>query len=122
MKQHITIEQLNELGEKGKKQLRKWYYPKRSNGDLIIYHEPINPVFRNTTMIFGERPMYGDPTPLLSIGQMIEFLDEHDVDILTSLQCEQPAHDFSSEYMFKPKDWCDALWEAVKEILNKENK
>ena len=85
MKQHITVKQLDELEEKEK--LEKWCFRKR---------------------YFNSRIPERLVMPLLSIGQMIEFLYEHkydygDVDFLT--------------FDDSTPDICDALWEAVKEVL-----
>lgn len=60
MKQHITIEQLNELSDKGKERLRKWV---KDNG---YYNESADKLSKK----MGFR---SDGT-LLSIGQMIELL------------------------------------------------
>jgi len=51
--------------------------------------------------------------PLLSIGQMIEFLDEKDK-LLNYSSCFPEHWNFGS---FDFGKFCDALWEAVKEIL-----
>ena len=97
MKQHITPEQLNELSKEEKKKLRKWLMDKQI---MIV------------------QPHYLIP---LSIGQMIEFLDENGFEI-TRHKTESADHVWSvtrgdSNFLFK--ELCDALWEAVKEILEK---
>jgi len=93
MKQNITPEQLIELSFEAGAILTKWA---RERG----------------------KPVGIDDDLRLSIGQMIEFLDDNGVDLLHALNCEVPAYDFSSEYIYEARDWCDALWEAVKEVLN----
>jgi len=88
MKQHITIEQLNELSDEQWVRLKKW------NKDMS----------------------------LLSIGQMIEFLDEEDDYFKTwyrqgkskiSKECR------TFEWLYDT-ELCNALWEAVKEVLNEK--
>ena len=103
MKQHISIDQLNELSEKGKDKLRVWLEPK------IIESDPLYP---NTYKQTGDDWWYGR---LLSIGQMIEFLDARTLIYKADVGwCIDLAN--------KPQAvMCDALWEAVKEILDKED-
>lgn len=86
MKQHITVEQLNELSEKGKETLLLWCIEHR-------YYETLNPI-RDAII------------PLLSIGQMIEYLDEYKPIYRTKMWKEIRAYRM-----------CNQLWEAVKEIL-----
>lgn len=107
MKQNINIKQLNELSEKGKERFVECFQKDSSKGmkRIILY------------------------SPLLSIGQMIEFLDENKY---IEIKKVQPGthwqwliiknekqigitSDQSNNY-----ELCDALWEAVKEILEKE--
>ena len=128
MKQNITIKQLNELSEKGKEKLGKWWKPKE--GDIFVYF-----VGPKDEKIFGPY-YYGDPTfedssfpkfPLLSIGQMIEFLRDNDKDLKMSYgrtptnmgvygigwRVKSKGFDQTHEHL------CDSLWEAVKETLEK---
>ena len=118
MKQFITIKQLNELSEEGRKALKIWYFPKKQLGDLILYDYPIDPSVKGKIMPFGISAIQGDPTPLLSIGQMIEFLD------MRIIYLENEAGWWGIK-MIKDKEiepvpeLCDALWEAVKEVLEK---
>lgn len=108
MKQHITRKQLNGLSKKGKDRLREW------NGDPRKMSTRTTPNPEEQYLL----DIYAD-LPLLSIGKMIEFLDEH-VDhmdlrlwedgkswVFTYPNCKSKPH-------YNP---CDALWEAVKEVL-----
>jgi len=135
MRQHISIKQLNELSEKGKERLRKWWKPKI--GDWQAY--------RNITSLI-EEPEFErdyeeyvlhimankDILPLLSIGQMVEFLDEYQEKVGTDLEyIDESDYDRVVGTIlrrYKNKNacdigWkgelCDALWEAVKEVLEK---
>lgn len=108
MKQHITVEQLNELTKNARLKLKKWYYPKKAEGDKICYDHPIVPHFKNKVLYFGFHAIQGDPLPLLSVGQMIEFIIQHNkpkikmVHQITWIDGQEP---------------CDVLWEEVKEVL-----
>ena len=96
MKQAITTKQLKELGEIGREKLDKW--------------------------VFDKYPLEFIKQPLLSIGQMIEFLDEHD-EIQIDRNHREPAHwiiesPTNHDLFCSKEELCDALWEAVKEVLN----
>ncbi|HEC65799.1 MAG TPA: hypothetical protein ENI23_10915 [bacterium] len=62
--------------------------------------------------------------PLLSIGQMIEFLDENK-ELTTEYIAKSGLLTPSNIDSFKKISWkpntelCDSLWEAVKEVLEK---
>ena len=99
MKQHISVEQLNELSDKGKEKLRKWVLEKR-------YYSTLNPI-RNKEL------------PLLSIGQMIEFLDYR---VKGWQYTNDPLGKYwtiwsSTDKKFESKELADALWEACKKVL-----
>jgi hypothetical protein len=86
LKQHIEISQLNELSKEGKKAYIKYF----AEEDELIGS--------NKDGIFS---------PLATIGQLIEFLEEH-------------LHVALGEWFTMPSRrgaMCDALWEACKEIL-----
>lgn len=123
MKQNITNDQLNKLSEKGKERLRKWWFKEgigKGKKDGTGYYVAL---------------------PLLSIGQLIEFLDEHintsttKIIITTGLRknewfprAEKWAVGYGgndemvkiSRHNYFKNDLCDALWQAVKEILESE--
>ena len=100
MKQHITVEQLNQLSEKGKEKLREWW-----EKDIVEVDESKK---QPEMICFGYKDL-----PLLSIGQMIEFLIENN-----KLEGEEYGRPALPTYNH---DWekyiCDDLWEAVKEAL-----
>jgi len=83
MKQHITKVQLNELSGKGKVRLFKWITEKGYARNLDV-----------------------EPNPLLSIGQMIEFLVDSDYIMM-------------DDFDFDDNELCDTLWQATKEELEK---
>jgi len=133
MKQHITAEQLDELSERGKKILAEWWYP--SFGDhfikgcdkdnILIFTNHRNPKEateeqeRKVTMLWKWSK---DLLPLLSIGQMIKFLYDHrpdkrykTIDLPTVGDCWECGRGAIS-----PEKFCNELWEAVKEVLEKK--
>ena len=98
MKQHITEEQLGELSEKG---MEKWF-------DFLWNTVLKKDTFRGTTN--------SEIIELTTIGQMIEFLDENEI----WFQKDEKSWDVWVQYQgaYTKKELCDALWEAVKEVLN----
>lgn len=107
MKQFITIEQLEELNEKQKNNLSVWYHDHSSHVDQEV-----------------ETDIPRHNLPLLSIGQMIEFLDEVEgnsyIDVSYGIDAEWrnigPITLWDSD---KKENLCDSLWKAVKEALEK---
>ncbi len=139
MKQHIICEQLNELSDDQKEKLHDWWIQHQDVGSVYkIYHPTdldnekpsvsmITLDHENCpTIIFDDRgyPKLDFPQhenweclPLLSIGQMIEFLSENAKNkdswlfpLVEEVQIDYPVA-IKAEYV------CDALWEAVKEEL-----
>lgn len=126
MKQRITAKQLQELTEEQKQKLREWWKPQCYD----IYYDTIFDDFGialtdeqgNISGCVAERKE--SLLPLLSIGQMLEFLESYNK-ILT----------LSNFKEFKFKEWCittglgkepwqissselcDTLWETVKRLL-----
>lgn len=124
MKQRITIEQISELDDKAKEKLRKWWsmeeYDFCTDGKRLVHIDLDLDLFdydsKKKIEIYHDWNYKEDKPedriselyPLLSIGQMIEFISENDLDLLLS--------------SWNNLDWnieelCDALWEAVKDIL-----
>ena len=156
MKQHITTEQLNELSEKGRESLRKWWKPKRGDWfaekDFVNYPEE---EWESDLLEEYDRFWYltnlsslqefteyvktnGVQTllPLLSIGQLIEFLDnekrmdiERDVNTSTLYRDKMTNENSSGTFLLRFNypfidiethrniEMCDALFHAVKEVL-----
>lgn len=107
MKQHITIKQLNELSDKGKERLRKWWKPQF--GDFAMENEGWHEITLGGLQAFDLERQAEERRnchPLLSIGQMIEFLTDHD---------------FKEQWLMfsRPEELCDDLWEVVWEVLEK---
>lgn len=109
MKQTITVEQLNELSKKGKERLTDWRWNKADPADRLP----------------------GSTISLtLSIGQLIEFLDDNGHDLYSINTEEKDGKRIKFMVTFRDEsmkhalfgnrpELCDALWEAVKEVLEK---
>lgn len=114
MKQHITPQQQEELSKKGMKHYDVWYrehYAPYAEDDVYVYED--------------DKGITQYQFPPLSIGQMIEFLDEHAsqfvLDYGTSEFGEGQKHWrlIFDENQYECDELCDALWEACKEVLEK---
>ncbi|MHA1400138.1 MAG: hypothetical protein ACTSQE_07300 [Candidatus Heimdallarchaeaceae archaeon] len=138
MKQHITIEQLNNLSDKGKGKLREWWIPIEGN---IIYVEKnwlgdkkgksvlFDDVEQGDGLFFLYSNMTYYPSaesinednviiwPLLSIGQMIEFLKDEINFNLDYSSLDDTWGVLTNECEEGNKELCDALWEVVKKAL-----
>lgn len=125
MKQNITVEQLNKLSDKGKERLRKWCLNKN-------YYEYVD-TSMPSDMVKTPSTIIKKPS-LLSIGQMIEFLDSEipnplgrwsidyqiNTDPNSSAEGEQDYMvSFSEIETSNSESLCDALWETIKEVLKK---
>ena len=123
MKQHITVEQLNELSEKGKEKLRKWWKP--IVGDWFDDDGYMRIIPDDETK--GAFVLNSFHTPLLSIGQMIEFLDfgnDFSIEYEESndswrIYWGLPKKQYKSGNPYGDSELCDSLWEACREILDK---
>lgn len=121
MKQHITVEQLNELSDKGKERLRAWWKPQAGDlataeGDgyraVLVYNFSVNTI---------KQAQY----PLLSVGQMMEFLSESEYAFEITCDIGMLTMDkfigYEQREAMGSEELCDALWEAVKEELEDTN-
>lgn len=97
MKQHITDQQINHLSEFGKSRLRSWWKDNQKVGDTHI--------------------ILNYDLPMLSIGQMIEFLGDNWYYCLFSVEGDNKeccGYEVEKSY---EGNLCDALWEICKEKL-----
>lgn len=113
MKQRITIEQFNELSEEQRKRLREWWKP--SYGD--INYCP-NDDFGESVVLKGDEDIFTKNVfPLLSIGQCIELLFDLGCDVDMDHGKLKVLSDDYLELECGKFNWCDPLWEAVKQTL-----
>jgi len=124
MKQHITVEQLKELNLQ---QLEK-YFKIEYNYDGIEQEK----FWVEGRYIYTEnlKCAYGNFATTFTIGKMIELLENNEDVLFVSI--ETPTKNVSNYlvgvfYKFKTNkddsdfistELCDALWQAVKEVLN----
>jgi len=100
MKQTISIQDLQGLSEKGKERLVKWYEEKKGTHWISSTEVLVDGVF----------------LPQMSIGELIEFLDEHDTNGYLL-----EGYSISGHYGKDGEpELCDLLWKDVKEILESE--
>ena len=121
MKQRITLEQLNELSKEDKIKLRHWWKP--DDGDWFVIN---NENSKWTSLFYEEKTdrvvysnEYYEPKqnclPLLSIGQMIDFIEEKN-----ELLVRTDSYDVLD---YKTLHWkvnvglCNTLWEMVKKLI-----
>ncbi len=133
MKQNVTKEQLEGLTAKGKKSLREWWNPKE--GDKFLDYD--GEVFYGQSNGFEDETYLPDKVyfkgtagegketdlPLLSIGQMIEFLDERgsskfDLGYAMASGISESYGSLTYDEI-DVSELCDDLWEAVRKVLEK---
>lgn len=141
MKQHISSEDLEQLSEKGRERLREWWKPEY--GDLVAFRTGQQRKFRTEFYAPFECEGFSCETvqvdwllreeeayPLLSIGQMIELLVsrgknfsmayDRNPDMWTFINGKwwpRPGETIDEELVI---DICDRLWEATKQVLERE--
>ncbi len=138
MKQTITVDQLNQLSDSGKQKLREWWNPEAFDLYVDTKANELTIVLpRMGGLLNGDVPVVIKPDnglPLLSIGQMIEFLDGEKLDMPYSGKVDfygvsktgeenwyvgvDGSDELASTNHVKP-ELCDALWSACLEVLNK---
>lgn len=132
MKQHITIKQVDKLSVIEKEKLRKWWKPKEGDWavNLIDYSKPIKELV-GPSLVWNEegiltigrfdlKDIKEDFLPILSIGQMIEFLGDDLLEIKNDIENDSWCVHLHNTDICKPRNGlCDTLWEAVKEVLEK---
>jgi hypothetical protein len=125
MKQHITTDQLAELTEKQREKLNDWYWGRTK---IIAFRYYKN---NGKTLQKAVLPKDVNVNPeFLTIGSMIEFLDEHVTNFELrggrmgkSYLIDVPDnslvwHGWSGDLEIEDEPvLCDALWEAVKWAL-----
>jgi hypothetical protein len=137
MKRRITVEQLQELTEEQQQRLREWWEPKEydiamlqnrvscieglsqlTEGYVIELAVPVDA--EGDEYIYAGQFGYRkeDCLPLLDIGQMIELLDNKQCDINYNQDCTIPVCELLVDGKgYRHKELCDALWQAVKQVL-----
>ncbi len=128
MRQHISIKQLNELSEKGKERLKKWWKPLGNEYIYSPYYTKgikvgwsimqMNDTWAKDWEKMKELDWVKESLPLLSIGNMIEFLNNASIDVKL-----KNGKLYGLGYINgnrSGKELVDILWSAVKEKLEEE--
>lgn len=125
MKQRIAVEQLMDLTEEQKQKLREWWKPQEGDFFLRVTTKGkidfIPFIFNAREFEFANYKEF--KIPLLSMGQMIELLHtNHNLEHIEYMSgngtYEVTVNPYVRLIEYKQAvELCDALWEAVKEIL-----
>ncbi|MEC0372423.1 hypothetical protein [Paenibacillus chibensis] len=139
MKQRITIENLNELTTEEKEKLRMWWRLRCTPGLFDLYavkvmHDGIiryeGPFVKSGHRDFNEDVHQGEALPLLSIGQMMELVQDN-LENGFVIEYNQEKTSYRLHWTIpkillpdkllsddmQPPDICDALWLATKTVL-----
>jgi hypothetical protein len=122
VKQNISIENINKLTDKQKEKMRELWEPKY--GDIIT-STISNFVMTLKNSITFDKSYY---LPLLSIGQMIEILEKHNILFSITNMCINPFYGkrgyavtlTNKKKHYNSEELCDALWNAIVDIMLKE--
>jgi len=127
MKQHITVDEFYELEREQQRRLETWCFTHRYFTRLAVPGESARFTDTKTFTSYVLNPIE------LSIGQMIEFLDENNgrEELVIRIHSagmgwQRPGERLSDihfngyELTEDNVELCDALWEAVKEKANEK--
>ena len=131
MKQHLSIDVLNQLSDKGKERLREYWNPEPEH--WCYYPESVISNYKKGTVILwagvisrgiafsGIVPQL---LPLLSIGMMIELITLHEKPVKDEAYMNFQVFNWNDLVIGwdvdNEKELCDALWNSVREILERE--
>ena len=130
MKQHITVEQLMELTEEQQQRLRELW--KREFGDVFYItdykdNKEVQMQVMDRVWQLIVKDYRKEFLPLLSIGQMIELLDNKTNELrkkdYPTEQDDKTDNDIAItlsdiyKTLREGNDLCDVLWQAVKQVL-----
>lgn len=108
MKKRITREQLQELSEEQQKLLTINWTPEVGDYIVDLLKNDQKDYFVTNAENISNRKPYLQNVPLLSIGQMIEILQNSGIQI------------FLDGTHWYDDDICDKLWEEVKRVVNEK--
>lgn len=126
MKQRITVQQLSKLSDEQKEQLRDWWNPETY--DIAISHtgeDHCLDVNGNELYLVSDNEGTIPPLdkihflPLLSIGQMIQFIQENKPQLkgISKNRFGKWFVNIDTAQLGYKDELCDALWEATTQIL-----
>jgi hypothetical protein len=123
MKQRITVDDLNQLTDDQKNCLREWWTPQLSdhfcNGNAETFY--VGSLMRkpHTFITYGDDVPHDKEglLPLLSIGQMIQFLND-DLNAKSKVQNWTLGDIVIDIDTYKADVLCDVLWQKVQYALS----
>jgi hypothetical protein len=119
MKKYITPDQIRELNDKEQQLLKDWWKPEPGDMALLLggIADHIAPLYESGEGYWNDLCesdfSLEDKVPLLSIGQMIEFLKPH-----LKMTIEHEVDMWFVDDYYNGRELCDALWDAVKKLLS----
>jgi nitroimidazol reductase NimA-like FMN-containing flavoprotein (pyridoxamine 5'-phosphate oxidase superfamily) len=116
MKQHISVEQFKSTDERIIEKIVKDIYEDTENETLYFSERHITFLDSENKSYF--RVLIKNITELIDIGKMIEILKKHYKDEWTNVIFYATMH--GDVYERENNELCDALWEAVKYVLEVE--
>jgi hypothetical protein len=117
MKQRITIEQLNKLTHEQKERLREWWNPNVGDFILLTNGEEFVLSFTPPEHLYNTYKLEGN-LPLLSIGQMIEFIQEKKpLKSISKARFDKWTVNIETSTLGYKDELCDSLWETMTRIL-----
>jgi hypothetical protein len=123
MKQHITPKQFKQLSDEQQKKLIEWWTPQE--GDQAVCQYGVFTVHKKDNadeMIWcdcGYSLPPSDPFPLVSIGQMIQFIQEKKplLKSISKARFDKWIVNIETATLGYKDELCDALWEATTRVL-----
>jgi hypothetical protein len=119
MKQHITIDELNNLTAEQTERLREWWNPKLGDFyyDTVTKTESLFDYDMENE--FKENNREYRMRPLLSIGQMIELIQDKKPLLkgISKNRFDKWFINIDNGMLGYKDELCDALWETVKQLL-----
>jgi hypothetical protein len=128
MKQRITVEQLMELTEEQKQRLRELTESKVQDGDYVVHNGMktlVDDAEELKALMNCYKNKFKECYILLNIGQIIELLTEKEGYPNIYISNYPGVKTWGLTYICNPNieieteptELCDALWQAVKEVL-----
>jgi hypothetical protein len=116
MKQRITVKELEKLTDAQKGILRDWWKP--SEGDFVT-GDGQDGAYMCMGQLEVDNLIKENVLPLLSIGQMIQFIQEHKPLLkgISKNRFNQWFVNIDNGMLGYKDELCDALWEATKQLL-----
>jgi len=123
VKQTITVRELERLTDVQKENLNNWWKPQAFDHyvNRNMEHFFIGHTVGDKFVTYGDNIPHGKEglLPLLSIGQMIQFIQEVRSQLkgISKNRFDKWFVNIETSQLGYKDELCDALWEAVKRVL-----